>query len=132
MQIIKTKILLLLLILFTCSLTQPVESIIQEQVAQLDYRFQPEDSTPPSAAYITFFSSFFLGIPFPSSYPSYKQCDSRWKSEIMTSNSICSSGSLITCISMILDHINATVGGGKPNPKNLNAFLKQNRGYRED
>jgi hypothetical protein len=60
------------------------------------------------------------------SYPTYKQCDSKWGNEQLgtSSNTICKAGCLMSSVSMALS------GCGKGyNPGTLNTWLKGNGGY---
>lgn len=60
------------------------------------------------------------------SYPTYKQCDSRWGSEQLgtSSNTICKAGCLMSSVSMALAGI-----GKSYNPGSLNTWLKGHGGY---
>ena len=66
-----------------------------------------------------------------SSYPLYKQCDSRWGSDRLgtSSNTICSAGCLMSSVSMVLADCGKTVDGTTSTPKSLNVWLRNNGGY---
>ena len=64
-------------------------------------------------------------------YPLYKQCDSRWGSDRLGSNSktVCSAGCLISSVSMVLNGCGRTISGAAATPKTLNNYLTNNGGY---
>lgn len=67
-----------------------------------------------------------LGVALCVNYPMYKQCDSKWGSEILGTGSktICQAGCLMSSAAMALK------GHGKNyDPHSLNQWLKSNGGY---
>jgi hypothetical protein len=71
--------------------------------------------------------SVLLIVATSRTYPLYKQCDSRWASEKLgthPTNTICSSGCLMSSASMALTAI-----GQSYNPGSLNAWLNGHGGY---
>ncbi len=80
--------------------------------------------------YLKMFKSLLLltlvVMSLRKTYPMFKQCDSKWGSEQIgfSTNTICSSGSLMSSVSMAL------AGTGHDfNPSTLNQWLKGNWGY---
>ena len=63
------------------------------------------------------------------SYPLYKQCDSRWGSELIYTKTVCQVGCLMSSISMGLSGWKISVAGNPSNPGTLNSWLKENSGY---
>ena len=65
------------------------------------------------------------------SYPTFRQCDLRWRLDIMgaSSRNMCDAGCFITCISMILNYCGISINGGTANPRSFNNWLSNNRGY---
>lgn len=100
---------------------------------------------------LVFFVIVFLGRSMQSSYsanpvyPFYKQCDTSWAADKMGlvncsidtcpgasfgRDTVCNEGCAMTCISMALDTYGYTLLGGKrPDPGTLNAWLVDNLGY---
>ena len=73
-----------------------------------------------------FVLALILVIAACRTYPTYKQCDSRWGSHQLgtSSNTICKAGCLMSSVSMALS------GCGKNyNPDTLNTWLKGHGGY---
>ena len=66
-----------------------------------------------------------------SSYPIYKQCDSRWGSDQLGSSSatICSAGCLMSSVSMVLADCSKSISGAVATPRTLNSWLRNNGGY---
>ena len=78
--------------------------------------------------------SFNTNTDQPSSgspFPYFSQPDSRWSNKRLgkTKNSIGSSGSVVTSLSMLIGGFNLNVGGERPNPSSLNKYLTQAQGY---
>jgi hypothetical protein len=66
-------------------------------------------------------------IPF--SYPLYKQCDSRWGSDLIETETICAVGCLLSSISMAIGGKNITVNKATSNPGTFNDFMRAHNGY---
>ena len=66
-----------------------------------------------------------------STYPLYKQCDSRWGSDQLgtSSSTICKAGCLMSSVAMVISDCGRSIGGASATPKTLNTFLKNNGGY---
>ena len=66
-----------------------------------------------------------------TSYPIYKQCDSRWGSDQLGTSSatICSAGCLMSSVSMVLADCGKSIGGAVATPRTLNTWLRNNGGY---
>ena len=67
-----------------------------------------------------------------SSYPMFKQCDSRWGTNPLGNwggETICSAGCTMSSLAMILSQCNTLVWGNPVTPANLNQFLKANGGF---
>lgn len=69
------------------------------------------------------------GSVIPKQYPLYKQCDSRWGSDLIYTETVCAVGCLMSSTSMALGGHDITVSGQSANPGDLNAWLKTNHGY---
>ena len=70
--------------------------------------------------------ALILVIASCRTYPTYKQCDSKWGNDQLgtSSNTICKAGCLMSSVSMALS------GCGKSyNPDTLNTWLKGHGGY---
>ena|SRR3990167_913169 len=75
-------------------------------------------------------SAFALQCSINKSCPLYKQCDSRWGSDVLGSSStICKVGCLMSSVSSGMAGWGKAINGQTATPKNLNAFLKSNGGY---
>ena len=75
-------------------------------------------------------SAFGLQCTLNKKCPVYKQCDSKWGSDVLGSSStICKVGCLMSSLSSALAGWGKGIKGETPNPKNLNTFLKSNGGY---
>ena len=66
-----------------------------------------------------------------SSYPLYKQCDSRWGSDKLgtSGQTICQAGCLMSSVAMVIADCGRSIGGAQATPKTLNTFLRNNGGY---
>jgi hypothetical protein len=65
----------------------------------------------------------------PRSYVLFKQCDSRWGSNYISTQTVCQVGCLMSSVSMALNARNVHLNGQEANPGTLNAWLKSNGGY---
>ncbi|CAK74644.1 unnamed protein product (macronuclear) [Paramecium tetraurelia] len=64
----------------------------------------------------------------------YQNCDQKWHSEQINGDSqktICQNGSLVSCISMILQTSGKTINNRAVNPAILNKYLTNNNGYKQ-
>ena len=70
-------------------------------------------------------------IALATSYPLFKQCDSRWGSNQIgtSSKTICQVGCLMSSMSMVLNDCGKTVDGHAANPGTFNTWLKGHSGY---
>jgi hypothetical protein len=70
-------------------------------------------------------------VIIPFSMPLFKQCDSRWGSDHMGTDTICEVGCLMSSTSMALNGRGITIGGkgGVINPGTFNSWLRSNGGY---
>ena len=66
-----------------------------------------------------------------AAYPLFKQCDSRWQSDLMgtSPNTICQAGQIISSVAMVLNGCGRTIDGSEATPKTLNKWLTNNGGY---
>lgn len=62
-------------------------------------------------------------------YPTFKQCDAKWRDKSLGTSTICSIGCLMSSVSMALNGLGKTINGQTSNPETLNAYLKSNGGY---
>eukprot|EP01029_Cantina_marsupialis_P012124 TRINITY_DN2677_c0_g1_i1.p1 TRINITY_DN2677_c0_g1~~TRINITY_DN2677_c0_g1_i1.p1 ORF type:complete len:190 (+),score=38.30 TRINITY_DN2677_c0_g1_i1:28-570(+) len=63
-------------------------------------------------------------------YPMFKQCDSRWRNDMINTKTICRVGCLMSSVSMGLNGYNIPVNGtADANPGTLNNFLRHHHGY---
>lgn len=65
----------------------------------------------------------------PFEYPLFKQCDTRWGSDIIETKTVCTVGCLMSSTSMALNGSGVRVGENGTNPGSLNAWLRANGGY---
>eukprot|EP01113_Clastostelium_recurvatum_P050105 TRINITY_DN940_c0_g1_i1.p1 TRINITY_DN940_c0_g1~~TRINITY_DN940_c0_g1_i1.p1 ORF type:complete len:190 (-),score=44.43 TRINITY_DN940_c0_g1_i1:193-762(-) len=65
----------------------------------------------------------------PFKYPLFMQCDPRWAKNVMTIETICEVGCLMSSVSMALNGKNITIAGQTSNPAVLNSWLQKNGGY---
>ncbi|RYG57092.1 hypothetical protein EON66_01230 [archaeon] len=65
----------------------------------------------------------------PKAYPLYKQCDPRWGSHLIVSETICEVGCLMSSTSMAIAGHNISINHALSTPDTLNTFLQQNGGY---
>ena len=65
----------------------------------------------------------------PFSYPTFKQCDSRWGSDIIETTTVCKVGCLMSSTSMALAGHGIDVDGNNANPGTLNEWLRTHNGY---
>lgn len=65
----------------------------------------------------------------PFSYPTFKQCDTRWGAEIIETTTVCKVGCLMSSTSMALAGHGIDVNGSAANPGTLNEWLRNNNGY---
>ena len=77
-------------------------------------------------SYVDFLKGYFVS---DSNAPLYKQCDSKWGGNYISSKTICQVGCLMSSVSMGLSAHGKTIGGGAINPGTLNSWLKSNGGY---
>jgi hypothetical protein len=72
-----------------------------------------------------------LALAHCTPYPLFKQCDSQWGSNKLgtSSNTICSSGCLMSSVSMVINDCKKLVDGSAANPGTLNKWLTKNGGY---
>lgn len=68
----------------------------------------------------------------PKQYPLFKQCDSRWGSTLMQTETICAVGCLMSSTSMAIGGHNITIGRNISDPATLNYFLQTHGGYAGD
>jgi len=69
----------------------------------------------------------------PFDYPLFKQCDTRWGSDIMEPpDTICDVGCLMSSVSMSLRGKHVSIGSQASDPSVLNTWLRANRGYTND
>ncbi len=70
-------------------------------------------------------------IALVSSYDLYKQCDDRWKSDMVgkSERTMCQIGGGVASIAMILEDCDENLYGIDVNPGSLNRWLKENNGY---
>lgn len=75
---------------------------------------------------IVFVFISLLVVAFSRTYPLHKQCDTKWKNDIVGggSKTMCQVGCLVTSVSMALEGT-----GRKYNPKDLNKWLKGHKGF---
>ena len=76
-----------------------------------------------------------LLLTVATAYPLFKQCDSLWANELLnrsTTNTICSSGCLISSMAMIINDWHKQVTSGPATPHTLNIWLTWNGGYASD
>ena len=66
-----------------------------------------------------------------TAYPLFKQCDSRWASQMLgtSANTICKAGCLMSSVSMVLNDCKKSIDGSSANPQTLNRWLTSNGGY---
>jgi len=65
----------------------------------------------------------------PKQYPLFKQCDSKWGSDVMVKQTVCGVGCLMSSTAMAINGFNITIEGQMSNPGVLNAWLRANHGY---
>ncbi|KAA0156399.1 hypothetical protein FNF29_01191 [Cafeteria roenbergensis] len=65
----------------------------------------------------------------PYVMPLFKQCDSRWGSDKIDTDTICQVGCLMSSTTMALAGHHINVDGKSPNPGILNSWLRDNHGY---
>ncbi|CAD8176369.1 unnamed protein product [Paramecium octaurelia] len=68
------------------------------------------------------------------SITAYQNCDIKWGKEQLNNNSsktICSNGSLLSCLSMILQTSSKPINSRAVNPAVLNKYLMNNNGYKQ-
>ena len=70
-------------------------------------------------------------IALVSSYDLYKQCDDRWKSDMVgkSERTMCQIGGGVASIAMILEDCDENLYGIDVNPGSLNRWLKENNVY---
>ena len=73
------------------------------------------------------FLLFLLTLSLARTYPSYKQCDSKWMSVPLgfSNQTICKAGAQITCVAMALDAVAQTF-----TPATINTWLQQRNGFK--
>mmetsp|Transcript_6686 Transcript_6686/g.16768 ORF Transcript_6686/g.16768 Transcript_6686/m.16768 type:complete len:198 (+) Transcript_6686:120-713(+) len=65
----------------------------------------------------------------PHKYPLFKQCDKRWGSDVIVTETLCKVGCLENSISSGLAGKGYKINGAKVNPGSLNSWLKSHHGY---
>ena len=74
----------------------------------------------------------------PRPYPTFKQCDPRWGTDLMVNVTICQVGCLMSSVSMALAGHDIPIPGNESreavaaNPGTLNAWLRTHHGYDND
>jgi len=69
------------------------------------------------------------GVVVPFKMPLYKQCDSRWGSDKIDTDTVCQVGCLMSSTSMAIGGHRITVEGKTSDPGTLNAWLRGHAGY---
>ena len=104
-------------------------SEIQEVEAELDLAYQVEPAEDVFDYYLNYLKGFFISTEENGKYPLYKQCDSRWKNNKISSKTICQVGCLMSSVSMALAGNGYKVGGQTATPATLNSWLRSHHGY---
>lgn len=74
--------------------------------------------------------ALFIAFAQTRDYPMYKQCDPQWANDQLGTsplNTICKAGCLMSSAAMAL-----SATGNNYNPRTLNSWLKNNKGYVQD
>ena len=95
--------------------------------AELPVEFQVEPVMTPGETVANYLKGIFSTEA--NSYPLYKQCDSRWKNNKISTKTICQVGCLMSSVSMTLAGHGKKVDGKTATPGTLNAWLKKHGGY---
>ena len=65
----------------------------------------------------------------PRQYPTFKQCDDKWKADLMVNTTVCKVGCLMSSTSMALAAHGIDIHSVSSNPGSFNAWLRTNHGY---
>ena len=77
---------------------------------------------------------FMLLLSTALAYQQFKQCDPTWANDTLGldgSHTICEEGSHLCSLAIVLNDCYGRINGSEVTPKNLNQWLKDNKGYFE-
>lgn len=101
---------------------------IQHSEAELPKEFQVEFISSSLQYYVDFLKGFFVEES-NRSYPLFKQCDSRWANDVISTKTLCQVGCLENSVSMALAGLGKSIDGHSIDPHVLNSWLKSHGGY---
>lgn len=101
---------------------------VQDFEAELPIQYQVEPAEDVFDYYLNFLKGFFISTE-ENGYPLYKQCDSRWGKQVISSKTLCQVGCLESSVAMALAGSGKKISGATVTPGNLNGWLKSHHGY---
>ena len=107
-------------------------SDIQSTESELPIEIQIDPVQNPDKHHLDFGKNLILASTQNRKYPLYKQCNSEWRNDIISTKTICKVGCLMSSMSMALSGLGRKIDGGPINPHTLNAWLKSHGGYSEN
>ena len=107
-------------------------NLSQEFEANLPYEEMYTPAMSSFDSYIEYIKELFFSTGKNRHYPLFKQCDDRWRNDMIKTKTVCQVGCLMSSVSMALNGLGEKIEGAESNPGTLNAWLKTHGGYQDN